>query len=187
MGIIQIFFVALSLSMDAFAVSICEGLCMQKLNLRRAAAVAVLFAVFQMLMPVIGIILFRSFESYISHTDHWIAFVLLTLIGGKMIFESLKADKPDNVKSSGVRELLVLAVATSIDALAVGVTLPLFPVDVWLSVGIIGAVTLIMCFAGVMIGHRFGSKFRGKAELAGGIILILIGLKILLEHLGVFL
>lgn len=188
MGFFELFLIAVGLSMDAFAVSICKGLKMQRFNVRHAGVIALAFGGFQALMPVIGWFLGKQFESYITGIDHWIAFVLLAVIGGKMAVESFKKEEEVSSKENeklDVKELLVLAVATSIDALAVGITFAFLQVSIVPAVSLIGVITFVLSAVGVFIGHKFGAKFKSKAELAGGIILILIGLKILLEHLGV--
>lgn len=188
MGFFELFLIAVGLSMDAFAVSICKGLKMQRFNVRHAGVIALAFGGFQALMPAIGWFLGKQFESYITGIDHWIAFVLLAVIGGKMAVESFKKEEEDSSKENeklDVKELLVLAVATSIDALAVGITFAFLQVSIVPAVSLIGVITFVLSAVGVFIGHKFGAKFKSKAELAGGIILILIGLKILLEHLGV--
>ncbi len=188
MGFFELFLIAVGLSMDAFAVSICKGLKMQRFNVRHAGVIALAFGGFQALMPVIGWFLGKQFESYITGIDHWIAFALLAVIGGKMAVESFKKEEEDSSKENeklDVKELLVLAVATSIDALAVGITFAFLQVSIVPAVLLIGVITFVLSAVGVFIGHKFGAKFKSKAELAGGIILILIGLKILLEHLGV--
>lgn len=187
MGIVELVLVAIGLSMDAFAVAICKGLGMKKLNVKDAAIIALFFGGFQGLMPLIGWFLGSRFQSYISSFDHLIAFGLLALIGGKMIAEAM-GSKEGNCGCCyvlSIKELLVLAVATSIDALAVGITLALFPeTSIWLSIGLIGTITFVLSFVGVVFGNKFGSRFKKKAELAGGIILVLIGIKILAEHMG---
>lgn len=188
MGFFELFLIAVGLSMDAFAVSICKGLKMRCFNVRHAGAIALAFGGFQALMPVIGWFLGKQFESYITEIDHWIAFGLLAIIGGKMAFESFKKEEEDTSEEKeklDVKELLVLAVATSIDALAVGITFAFLKVNIVPAVSLIGVTTFVLSAIGVFIGHKFGAKFKSKAELAGGVILILIGLKILLEHLGV--
>lgn len=188
MGFFELFLIAVGLSMDAFAVSICKGLKMRRFNVRHAGAIALAFGGFQALMPVIGWFLGKQFESYITGIDHWIAFGLLAIIGGKMAVESFKKEEEDTSEENeklDVKELLVLAVATSIDALAVGITFAFLQVSIVPAVSLIGVTTFVLSAGGVFIGHKFGAKFKSKAELAGGIILILIGLKILLEHLGV--
>lgn len=188
MGFFELFLIAVGLSMDAFAVSICKGLKMRRFNVRHAGAIALAFGGFQALMPVIGWFLGKQFESYITEIDHWIAFALLAIIGGKMAVESFKKEEEDTTEEKeklDVKELLVLAVATSIDALAVGITFAFLKVSIVPAVSLIGVTTFVLSAGGVFIGHKFGAKFKSKAELAGGVILILIGLKILLEHLGV--
>ena len=180
--------VAVGLSMDAFAVAVCKGLCMPKINRTYTFLIGLFFGGFQALMPLIGWILGKQFESYITDYDHWIAFVLLALIGGNMVYEAVKNEDDEEacpVIRVNIKELFLLAVATSIDALAVGVTFAFLKANIWVSILLIGCITFIISIAGVLIGHKFGSKFKQKAELAGGIILIMIGLKILLEHLGV--
>lgn len=186
MGIVELFLIAVGLSMDAFAVAICKGLKMPKLNYRQAFIIALFFGGFQAGMPLLGWFLSRNFQVYITDVDHWIAFVLLAVIGGKMIYESFK-DEEDTDGGFDVSELFFLAVATSIDALAVGITFAFIKpvIGIFSSVGIIGITTFLFSLAGVGIGHKFGAKFEKKAELAGGIILVLIGLKVLLEHIGV--
>ena len=165
---------------------------MQKLNHKQAAIIALFFGGFQGLMPFIGWVLGKQFETYITDFDHWIAFVLLGFIGGKMIFEALKGDDEDECDCDcgcfDIKDVFVLAIATSIDALAVGITfatLKMQLAETGLAVLLIAAVTFGFSYAGVAIGNRFGARFKSKAELAGGVILVLIGLKILLEHLGV--
>lgn len=187
MGILEVFLIGVGLSMDAFAVSICRGLKMQKLSVSQTVLIAVFFGGFQALMPLVGWFLGTQFESYITAVDHWIAFVLLAVIGGKMIYDSFKGEDDDKSEKSvlNIKELLVMAVATSIDALAVGITFAFLSVNIWSSIAIIGVTTFVLSAIGVLIGHKFGAKYKNKAEIAGGVILILIGLKILLEHLGV--
>ena len=187
MGLLELLLIALGLSMDAFAVSLCKGLGMSKLRLRNATVIALFFGGFQAAMPLLGWLLGKQFESYITSVDHWIAFGLLSLIGGKMIYEVLKKDRCPVVSGDilRIKELFLLAVATSIDALAVGITFAFLHVSIIPSVSLIGAITFVTSLAGVCIGHKFGSKLKSKAELAGGVVLILIGIKILLEHLGV--
>ena len=185
MGFFELFLIAIGLSMDAFAVAVCKGLKMQRLNYSQAGITALFFGGFQAIMPLIGWALGSTFSNYINKIDHFVAFALLAFIGGKMIYDSYK-DEED--KSGGVfnlKELFILAVATSIDALAVGVTFAFLKASIIFSVVIIGITTFVLSLIGVFIGHKFGAAYKNKAELAGGVILILIGLKILLEHLGV--
>ncbi len=187
MGIAEIFLIGIGLSMDAFAVAVCRGLKMQKLNIKHTAVIALFFGGFQALMPLIGWFLGKQFEKYITAVDHWIAFALLAFIGGKMIYDSFKKDDDDQGEKDvfNLKEIFVMAVATSIDALAVGITFAFLSVNIWSSISIIGVTTFVLSAVGVLIGHKFGAKYKNKAELAGGVILVLIGLKILLEHLGV--
>ena len=187
MGFLEVFLIGIGLSMDAFAVSVCRGLKMQKLNVSQTALIALFFGGFQALMPLIGWFLGTQFESYITAIDHWVAFILLAIIGGKMIYDSCKKEEDDNSDKSvlNIKELFVMAIATSIDALAVGITFAFLDVNIWSSICIIGITTFVLSAIGVFIGHKFGAKYKSKAELAGGIILVLIGVKILLEHLGI--
>ena len=174
--------------MDAFAVSICKGLGMSRLNLKQAAVIAAFFGGFQALMPVIGWALGSQLAPVVEPVDHWIAFALLAFIGGKMIWDAFHEEGEDDTGGADVldlRELVMLAIATSIDALAVGVTLAFLQVDIVFSVAFIGITTFALSFAGVAIGHQFGSRWEKPSTIAGGIVLILIGLKILLEHLGI--
>ena len=174
-----------ALSMDAFAVAICKGLNMGKPKAGNAAVIALFFGGFQALMPFIGWLLGKQFESVIKEYDHWIAFALLVLIGGKMLFDVIKGgDDSDKIDGSlDIKELFLLAVATSIDALAVGVTFAFLGVSVAEAVSIIGVTTFIISFAGVYIGAKTGEMFKDKAQLIGGAVLIIIGIKILIEHL----
>lgn len=187
MGFWEILITGVALAMDAFAVSICKGIKMKKLKFSHLFLIAVFFGGFQMLMPLIGWLLGSQFVNYIAKFDHWIAFALLAFIGIKMAIESFKHG--DECECCGdeklnVKELFLLAIATSIDALAVGITFALYPdVHILSSISIIGAVTLIICAGGVIIGHKFGSKFKSKAEFIGGAVLVIIGLKLLIEGL----
>ena len=189
MELFELFLIALGLSMDAFAVSICKGLSVQKLQLKHMVLAGVYFGVFQAVMPLIGYVLGSQFQSYIVNVDHWIAFVLLALIGGKMLWDAFHEDDEElSCPADGkldLRELVMLAVATSIDALAVGITFAFLRVDILTSVGLIGVTTFALSIVGVAVGHRFGARYEKPATVAGGIVLILIGLKILLEHLGI--
>lgn len=184
MGLIELFLIAVGLSMDAFAVSVCKGLAMPKCTFKKAAIVGLWFGGFQALMPVIGYILGAQFQETIASIDHWIAFVLLALIGGNMIHEALDNDEEEADASLDVKTMFLLAVATSIDALAIGITFAFLKVNIIPAVCFIGIVTFIISFAGVKIGNVFGARYKNKAEIVGGVILILLGLKILLEHLG---
>lgn len=184
MDLIELFLIAVGLSMDAFAVSVCKGLAMPKCTFKKAAIVGLWFGGFQALMPAIGYILGAQFQEAIASIDHWIAFVLLALIGGNMIHEALDNDEEEADASLDVKTMFLLAVATSIDALAIGITFAFLKVNIITAVCFIGIVTFIISFAGVKIGNVFGARYKNKAEIVGGIILILLGLKILLEHLG---
>ena len=216
----SIFAFALGLSMDAFAVSVCKGLSMKKINILQMVVISFAFGLFQFLMPIIGYFLCVQFEGYIVSFDHWIAFSLLAFIGGKMVFEALKERKEslkqltqenedgknlerketevkskikcscedesrDNQNKFSIKEIIFLAIATSIDALAVGITFAFFNINIFTASSIIGLTTFVLCCIGVLIGNFFGSKFKTFAEVAGGIILILMGIKILLEHLEI--
>ena len=190
MGLFELLLIAVGLSMDAFAVSICRGLGMRTLNLRTAAVLALFFGGFQALMPLIGWALGTQFMWLIAPVDHWVAFVLLAFIGGKMLWEAFHEDTEDGCgceDTSGIdlREFCVLAVATSIDALAAGISFAALNVDIVASVSLIGAITFALSLVGVAVGHFFGARFERPASVVGGAVLILIGLKILLEHLGV--
>ena len=188
MTFFELFLIGIGLSMDAFAVSICKGLSMQKIDKKYTLCIGLFFGGFQALMPLTGYLLGSRFSGYIERFDHWIAFVLLAMIGFNMIKESREEEEEEEKPYAGInfKELLILAVATSIDALAVGITFALLPdVNVPLAVCLIGITTFVCSAAGLKVGNLFGLKYKAKAELAGGIILILIGLKILLEHLGV--
>ena len=202
MGLLEIILTAIGLSMDAFAVSICKGLSTKDVRLKHSLIVGLYFGLFQALMPVAGYFLGYNFQEAISAIDHWIAFILLGFLGVKMIADSIKpwykkrraikrgeeyeeetpaADAPVKL---GVKTLLVMSVATSIDALAVGVTFGLLEsTNIWIAIGIIGAITLVLCLIGVVIGIKVGAKFQHKAEFLGGLVLIALGLKILIEHL----
>ena len=184
MNFLNIFLTGFALSMDAFAVSVCKGLAMPKCTFKKAAIVGLWFGGFQALMPAIGYILGAQFQEAIASIDHWIAFVLLALIGGNMIHEALDNDEEEADASLDVKTMFLLAVATSIDALAIGITFAFLKVNIIPAVCFIGIVTFIISFAGVKIGNVFGARYKNKAEIVGGVILILLGLKILLEHLG---
>ncbi len=182
MGIFELLFLAVGLAMDAFAVSVCKGLSAKEYRLRHSLTAGAYFGGFQALMPLLGWLLGSQFESVIKSIDHWIAFGLLGLIGANMVREAF--GKAEEVNASfSPKAMLPLAVATSIDALAVGVTFAFLDVNIWLAVALIGGVTFAISAAGVKVGNVFGARFQSKAELAGGIILILLGVKILIEHL----
>lgn len=184
MSLFELFILAVGLSMDAMAVAICKGLSIPKLKLRHAIITGLYFGGFQAAMPLIGYFLGRQFSSYIQAFDHWIAFVLLALIGANMIKESFGGAEECDC-SFCPKAMLPMAVATSIDALAVGVTFAFLNVSIVPAVSFIGVITFTLSAVGVWIGHLFGARFKSKAELTGGIVLVLMGCKILLEHLGV--
>ena len=177
MGVIELLLLSIGLAMDAFAVSVCKGISMKKMNWKKACIIGLWFGGFQALMPTIGYFLGSAFESLVTNIDHWIAFILLGIIGGNMIKEAFCKEKEDEESNDDIsfKTMFVLAVATSIDALAIGITFAFLKVNLLLAISIIGT----------KVGNKFGSKYEKKAELAGGIILILIGIKILLEHLGI--
>lgn len=185
MDLLSLFILAVGLSMDAFAVSICKGLAMDRVTLKKAGIVGLWFGGFQALMPMIGYILGSQFERFITAIDHWIAFVLLGIIGASMIKEAMSVDEEHATASLDVKTMFLLAVATSIDALAVGVTFAFLQVNIIAAVLFIGMTTLILSMIGVKVGNVFGLRYKAKAEIAGGVILILMGIKILLEHLGI--
>lgn len=186
MSFVELFLIAVGLSMDAFAVSVCKGLSTYKLKPVHYLCVGLWFGGFQALMPTVGWLLGSAFEKYITAVDHWVAFVLLVLIGGNMIREGLSKEEEEADDSFAFKAMLLLAVATSIDALAVGISFAVLPdVNIGAAVALIGATTFILSAVGLKIGNVFGARFKNKAEIAGGVILVLIGLKILLEHLGV--
>lgn len=189
MGIAELLLIAVGLSMDAFAVSICRGLGMRRLNLRTAAVLALFFGCFQALMPLVGWALGSQLMWLIAPVDHWVAFVLLAFIGGKMLWEAFHEDDEgcgcEDTSAIDLREFLVLAVATSIDALAAGISFAALNVDIAASVSLIGVITFALSFVGVAVGHFFGARYERPASVVGGVVLILIGLKVLLEHLGI--
>ncbi len=186
MGIIELFFIAAGLSMDAFAVSVCKGLAMPQCTWKKSGIVGVWFGGFQALMPGAGYLLGVQFKDVITSVDHWVAFILLGLIGFNMLKEGASGGGEETDAALDVRTMLGLSVATSIDALAVGVTFAFLRVDIVQAVIFIGAITFTLSAAGVKIGNIFGLRYKAKAEIAGGVILILMGGKILLEHLGIF-
>lgn len=184
MSLLTLFITAVGLSMDAFAVAICKGLAMKKLSWKKALIIGLWFGGFQALMPTIGYLLGTRFESYVTAIDHWIAFVLLVLIGANMVKESFSKEEESSNDSVDFKTMFLLAIATSIDALAVGVTYAFLQVRIVPAVSFIGVITFTLSIVGVKIGNVFGLKYKSKAELTGGIILIVMGIKILLEHLG---
>ena len=183
MGLLELFIIAVGLSMDAFAVAICKGLSVRALRPRHAVVTGLYFGGFQALMPLLGFLLGAQFARFISGFDHWVVFGLLAFIGVGMIRESREQACPAD-KGFSPKEMLPLAVATSIDALAAGVSLALLDVKILWAVSFIGVTTFCLSALGVWVGHRFGARYKGGAELAGGVVLILIGVKVLLEHLG---
>lgn len=185
MGIWELLITATALSMDAFAVAICKGLSVKKVRLGNALTVGAYFGGFQAFMPLVGFLLGSAFKSLIEGVDHWIAFGLLALIGGNMIREALSGDEEELDCSFCFKAMLPLAVATSIDALAVGVGFAVISVNIVPAVTFIGVITFTLSAAGVYLGNIFGAKYKSKAELLGGIVLVLMGLKILLEHLNI--
>jgi putative Mn2+ efflux pump MntP len=190
MGFGELFVLAIGVSMDAFAVSICKGLATKKAGLRQMGACGLWFGGFQALMPLIGFFLGKLFADAIVAFDHWVAFALLAFIGGNMLKEAFEKEEceccNDNNGDFGAKTMFVMAIATSIDALAIGVSMALAGnVNIWIAIALIGITTCVTSALGVKIGNVFGAKFEKKAQAAGGIILILLGLKILLEHLGI--
>ena len=185
MGLIELFILAVGLSMDAFAVSVCKGLAMPKITVKKTLIVGLWFGGFQALMPAIGYLLGVQFRDQITSIDHWIAFILLGIIGANMIKEACSGDCEEENDSLDIKTMFLLAVATSIDALAVGITFAFLNVHLLAAVSFIGVTTFTLSAIGVKIGNVFGTKYKSKAEFAGGVILILLGCKILLEHLGV--
>jgi Predicted membrane protein len=188
MNMLELFINAVALSMDAFAVAVCQGMSMRKVNFKKILIVGLYFGIFQALMPVVGYLVGSQFADSVRAFDHWIAFILLSFIGLKMLLESFKKEDstPLEEASLNIKKMLPLAIGTSIDALAVGVSFAIINVEIVPAVSFIGIITLLLSMIGVKIGDIFGSKLKNKAELAGGIILILMGLKILLEHLELF-
>ena len=194
MNLLELFILSIGLAMDAFAVAICKGLSIKKLKLKQPVIVGLYFCIFQALMPLIGYLLGKQFSDKIASIDHWVAFILLSAIGGNMIWEVLKKEDEsccaeetvtDDENVLNFKSMIVLAVATSIDALAVGVTFAFLKVNIIMATSAIGFITFVISMAGVYIGKLFGCRLKTKAELAGGIILVCLGTKILLEHLGI--
>lgn len=183
MTFVELLIIAVGLAMDAFAVSICKGLSVRKIRPRHAFSTAMWFGGFQALMPLIGYFVGISFADFVTNVDHWIAFVLLALIGSNMVKESREKDEVEACPDFSFRKMLALAVATSIDALAVGVTFAFLRINIWTAALVIGVTTAAISGAGLKIGNIFGSRYKSKAELVGGIILIAMGARILVEHL----
>ena len=183
MSLLVLMGTAVGLSMDAFAVAICKGVAIKKVRFKDCVLVGAWFGGFQALMPLIGFILGVQFKNQIEAFDHWIAMVLLSIIGINMIKEALSKDESEADASLSPRKMVVLAIATSIDALAVGVTFALLSVNIWMAITLIGICTFLLSAIGVKIGNVFGEKYKSKAEFGGGVILILLGIKILLEHI----
>ena len=187
---IELFLLGIGLAMDAFAVSVCKGLGMRRLNKKQTLIIGLYFGGFQALMPLLGWLLGSQFQKYITSIDHWIAFILLSFIGGKMMIEAIREwneEETVDVIDAPLdhKNMLVLAVATSIDALAVGITFAFLDTPIIEAITIIGITTMIISIIGVVVGNFFGSRYKSKAEFIGGLILVLLGLKILLEHLGI--
>jgi putative Mn2+ efflux pump MntP len=187
MGLVEIFLIGIGLSMDAFAVSVCKGLSMEKIDRNYMFLIALFFGVFQALMPIIGFFLGSAFLWLIEPIDHWIAFGLLAIVGINMIVEAVRegdSDLEDETAKVDLKELFMLAIATSIDALAVGISFALLSVNIWSSAALIGLTTFVLSLIGVVLGNAFGSRFKKASAIVGGVILLVIGTKILLEHLG---
>ena len=183
MDLVTIIFIAVALAMDAFAVSIASGAAYKQLQVKHTLRIAVFFGGFQAFMPLVGALAGLSFKEYIADYDHWIAFFILTAVGGKMIYESFKITEAEkNNSPSNILVLLALSVATSIDALAIGITLSLVAASIVTAVIVIGLVTFLLSYVGVMLGKKFGHIFENKIEAVGGFVLIALGVKILLEH-----
>lgn len=185
MSIIEILLISIGLAMDAFAVSICKGLAMKKMDWQKAMIIGIYFGVFQALMPILGYFLGTTFDEFITNIDHWIAFILLLSIGINMIKECFNKDVENNNDSIDVKTMIVLAVATSIDALAIGITFACLKTKIIFPAVSIGIITFILSVVGVKIGNKFGNKYENKAQITGGLILILLGIKILLDHLEI--
>lgn len=184
MGIVELLLIAIGLAMDAFAVSVGKGVTLKCVQPRHALTAGVWFGGFQALMPVIGFLVGARFSSFVTSVDHWIAFGLLVVIGLNMIRETVWGDEESHTSDFGLRTMLLMAIATSIDALAVGISLAFLVVNIWVAAAVIGIVTLILSGVGVYLGSLFGARLGSKAGILGGIILIAIGIKILVEHLG---
>lgn len=185
MELLEIILISVALGMDAFAVAVCKGLSMRKMNWQKAIQIALYFGGFQAFMPMLGFCLGSRFETIVVSIDHWIAFILLAIIGGNMIKEAFNKENENCNDDTSFKTMLMLAIATSIDALAVGITFAFLKVNVVIAVSLIGMITFVLSVVGVKIGNQFGDKYERKAELAGGCILVLMGAKILLEHLEI--
>lgn len=185
MGFVELLLLSVGLGMDAFAVSVCKGISMKKMNWKKVCIIGLYFSGFQALMPVLGYFLGSTFESVISNLDHWIAFGLLAIIGGNMIKDAFSKECDSFDDDVRFKAMIVLAIATSIDALAVGITFAFLKVNLILAISMIGVITFILAIVGTKVGNRFGDKYEKKAEFVGGVILILLGIKILLEHMGI--
>ena len=183
MTLLEIVLISIGLAMDAFAVSICKGLSIKKINWKVICIVGLYFGIFQAGMPIVGYFLGKGFDEFVTKIDHWIAFILLLFIGINMIKEAYSKEKDENSDDLSFKTMIILAIATSIDALAVGITFAFFDVNIIFSVFIIGIITFILSSIGVIIGNKFGNKYEKKSQFFGGLILIIIGFKILLEHL----
>ncbi len=186
MNFTTLIIIAFGLSMDAFAVSVCKGLLLTHFSLKKAMVIGLWFGCFQAIMPTIGYLFGSRYQDTISHIDHWVAFILLNIIGGNMIKEAIVDKEGSTNPSLAISEMFVLALATSIDALAVGVSLAFLSVPMGSSSILIGTITFLLSVIGVRMGYRFGSQYKTKAELIGGVILMLMAIKILCEHLGIF-
>ncbi len=183
MHISELLLIAIGLSMDAFAVSLSNGMAIRDLKLKDALKFGFFFGLFQMLMPLLGFLAGRLFSGYIMVLDHWVAFILLCYIGAKMILDVIRGDSEAASGSTQFRVLLILAIATSIDALAAGITFAFMSLDIWFCVSVIGAITFVLCTFGALIGKRAGEALGNRAQILGGVILITMGIKILIEHL----
>jgi putative Mn2+ efflux pump MntP len=184
-GVVELILIAIGLAMDAFAVSLGKGLTLKRVDGKFALVAGAWFGGFQALMPIIGYLLGRTFAGFVISVDHWIAFVLLALIGINMIRDTLWGDKEQHTSDFSARSMFLMAVATSIDALAVGVTMAFLDVNIWIAATVIGVITFALSAVGVVLGYRFGALLGSKAGLLGGVILIGLGVKIILEHLGI--
>lgn len=183
MRFLEILLIAIGLAMDAFAVSICKGLSMKKMSWKKAIIIGIYFGIFQALMPVIGYFIGVNFKDLVIQIDHWIAFILLSFIGINMLKQALDTDSENCNDDVDFKTMSILATATSIDALTIGITFAFLKVNIVISALIIGIITFLICIIGVKLGNKFGDKYEIKAKIAGGVILILIGFKILLEHI----